>query len=330
MTAYRLGDIRPNPFRQIEHYPINPEKIAALRESIERTGFWGNVVVREPGPELAYGHHRLVALKDLYGDDYAASFIVQDLDDDTMYDIMVRENAREWATDAAIDQETVRALLAGYAEGRLHLDAPDAKTSRDHVRYARDPGPEHPYTAETLAERLGWNIGRVKYTLAALDHLEEYEMPEDTFRGLGSTQARDVIQAARDVARRSAGAPDRKERVQNTIRTATEAIRRQGETKGSEALSAAAVEANLPEQARDVPPPDAIVQSVETRIRGFFNQRVTVGQSQTIGELLAFVADHKDDQRAVWKITGRPFAETLADALTGLAREAKEFEGALR
>ena len=39
-TTFKLKDVRANPFRNIEHYPIHPEKIEALRASINSTGFW--------------------------------------------------------------------------------------------------------------------------------------------------------------------------------------------------------------------------------------------------------------------------------------------------
>lgn len=42
-----LSKVRPNPFRNISHYPILAAKVTALRESIRATGFWGNIVGRE-------------------------------------------------------------------------------------------------------------------------------------------------------------------------------------------------------------------------------------------------------------------------------------------
>jgi len=44
---YQLKDVRPNPFRRSEKYPILKEKVEELVESIETTGFWENIVGRE-------------------------------------------------------------------------------------------------------------------------------------------------------------------------------------------------------------------------------------------------------------------------------------------
>ena len=61
----KVRNINPNPYRNIDHYPLNKEKIMALTNSIEKTGFWDNLVGREINGEIqiAYGHHRVEALR---------------------------------------------------------------------------------------------------------------------------------------------------------------------------------------------------------------------------------------------------------------------------
>ena len=63
--------------------------------------------------ELAYGHHRHIALKEEFGEDYKVSLNIRDLDDALMIQIMARENMDEWASNALIIQETVRATAGG-------------------------------------------------------------------------------------------------------------------------------------------------------------------------------------------------------------------------
>src|SRR5438309_6864315 len=98
MALYAIKDIKANPFRHIARYPSRREKIIALRESLRKTGFWDNVVARarDGKAELAYGHHRLVALKDEYGPNHKVNLIIRDLDDEHMIQIMARENMEEW------------------------------------------------------------------------------------------------------------------------------------------------------------------------------------------------------------------------------------------
>src|SRR6266850_6598241 len=98
MAQYAIKDIKANPFRHIERYPIHREKVAQLRESIRQTDFWDNVVARvsDGKAEIAYGHHRLVALKEEYGPSHKVDLIIRKLDDTTMIQIMAQENMQEW------------------------------------------------------------------------------------------------------------------------------------------------------------------------------------------------------------------------------------------
>jgi hypothetical protein len=63
---FALKDIKANPFRRIERYPLRRDRIDALRGSRRATGYRGNVVGRrcDGGAEIAYGYHRLAALRE--------------------------------------------------------------------------------------------------------------------------------------------------------------------------------------------------------------------------------------------------------------------------
>ena len=90
---FRIKEIKPNPFRDASRYPINKEKVAALRRSIQTTGFWDNIVARQQvdgKAEIAYGHHRLQALREEFSPDHEVDLIIQDLDDEAMLKMMPR------------------------------------------------------------------------------------------------------------------------------------------------------------------------------------------------------------------------------------------------
>jgi hypothetical protein len=82
----------------------------------------------------------------------------------------------EWGAVAAVEQETIRAVVEAYAAGTIELPRPDKKTPGDRLRNAphfkpgssHDPC-DHPYTAETLQEFLGFKgdagLNRIKDTL---------------------------------------------------------------------------------------------------------------------------------------------------------------------
>jgi len=214
---FALKDILANPFRRIERYPILRKKIEALKESINTTTFWDNVVARltDGKAEIAYGHHRLAALREIYEPKHKIELIIRDLDDAQMIKIMARENMEEWGTSAQIEHETVRAAVQAYAEGKVDFPTVESKTSKNSVRCAPSfvrcsaPSAEHQYTAQTVAQFLGWTqpggdaSGKVKDAIAALELIEEGVLDEEVFNGLSSKQAHAVIVEARKAKTRT-------------------------------------------------------------------------------------------------------------------------------
>lgn len=213
MAQFQVKDIRPNPFRHVSRYPIRRDKIAALRESLRSTGFWGNIVarLRDGQAEIAYGHHRLVALKEEYGPSHKVDLIVRELSDEAMLQIMARENMEEWGTSASVEHETIRAVIVAYAQGKIELPSPDPATAKAQTRYAPSfvPGDgaraaaHRPYTAQTVAKFIGWlepsgkPQDKVSDALTALQFIEEGLLKESDFEGLTTMQAAAVVEEAR-------------------------------------------------------------------------------------------------------------------------------------
>ena len=109
LMKIKLSSLKPNPFRNIKQYPIHREKVEALTISIKETSFWDNLLARKQGNryELAYGHHRLIALQELGIEEI--DIPVRDLDDATMIRIMASENLEEWRHSTKVINETVKA-----------------------------------------------------------------------------------------------------------------------------------------------------------------------------------------------------------------------------
>jgi hypothetical protein len=181
-------DIRPNPFRNLNSFPLDQQKVTELVSSIKATdaGFWDNVLVRKNGDfyELAYGHHRLEAARQAGLKE--ADFIVKKLTDDEMLKIMVLENRADLErTQVSILVEGVEALVNAIAAGTVAVKV-DPKTSKDHIRNAPSfisgcsgDSPEHPYTIESVAlflnetEKRGDASKAVRYVVAALECAEK-------------------------------------------------------------------------------------------------------------------------------------------------------------
>lgn len=107
----KIEEIKPNPFRRMEHYPIDRSKIEALKNSINETGFWDNILARRKNGvyEIAYGHHRWIAVKGLGIKE--VDIPVRDLSDAMMIKIMAEENLN-WSTTPAVINESIRATKA--------------------------------------------------------------------------------------------------------------------------------------------------------------------------------------------------------------------------
>lgn len=118
--------VKPNPFRHMDRYPVDRDKIDVLLGSMERTGFWDNVIARRKNGkvELAYGHHRWLAFRKKYGKNAKMPLTIVDLSDEDMLRVMADENANEYGHAAAVEQETIRAVVEAYAEGKIELEKP--------------------------------------------------------------------------------------------------------------------------------------------------------------------------------------------------------------
>ena len=104
----QVSKLQPNPFRRMDEYPIDREKVESLKSSIKDTSFWDNILARKSNGhfQIAYGHHRLVALKDLHVKE--VDIPVRDLDDGMMIKIMANENRDTYKANRAVMVETVR------------------------------------------------------------------------------------------------------------------------------------------------------------------------------------------------------------------------------
>jgi hypothetical protein len=248
MASFAIKDIKPNPFRHMDRYPIRREKVAALRESLKTTGFWDNVVARSNSgkAEIAYGHHRLVALKEEYGPSHKVNLILRPLSDDVMIQMMARENMEEWGTSASVEHETIRAVVEAYAAGRVHLPAVPKDANKSQIRYAPSfaagkedsESLERPYTAQTLADFIGWvkpsgdPQEKIYSSLTALQFIEGGLLKESDFEGLTTKQAEAVISEARKARdRREAAARVHKMQAEQAEREAAEAERRRQEAE---------------------------------------------------------------------------------------------------
>ena len=163
----KVKDVSPNPYRNIEHYPLNKDKIIALTQSIEKTGFWDNLVAREVNGkiEIAYGHHRIEALRlaEGFGYDFEFELPIKDIDNGTMIQIMANENMQEWSHSIGVIDETV-------------------KVAKEYLKTISGNS-----SAVGINNFLGWSLSKVTSSLKRLNLIEDGTIEKEAVENLPSS-----------------------------------------------------------------------------------------------------------------------------------------------
>jgi len=174
----RVEDLEANPFREIGKYPIDRKKVEGLKNSIKEKGFFASLPVRKHGDkyQIAAGHHRWFALKELNEEDIEVT--VHDYSDAMMIKVMAEENFN-WESSPAVLTQTlvqvkkyINAEIAKYktweefSSGQLSISNPLLIESEPAFRKLK--GSKGGVGRNTLVTFLGHNWTNRKVR-AALD-----------------------------------------------------------------------------------------------------------------------------------------------------------------
>jgi hypothetical protein len=173
----QIKNLKPNPYRDMENYPIKLDKIQHLSNSIKQTGFWDNVIARKSNGEIqiAYGHHRLEALKKVMKPTDEIEVPIKDLTDALMIQIMAKENDNDWQTCVAVTDETVRVAKRFLIE---HPEEVKTKNPKPAANIATGGyGYQHSPEALIIAEFLEWGERKVYDSLSRINMILDKELP---------------------------------------------------------------------------------------------------------------------------------------------------------
>ena len=161
----KLKQINKNPFRDLKKYPLHTDKIKKLEKSIQETDFWDNLLARSVDNEiqLAYGHHRLQALKNIYGDSFEIDINVKNIDDKTMFKIMVNENDSWYDSVSNIDEA---------AEKAIYMISKKQNKNKEKV------------TAKDLQSFLGWSLGKAQFSMMRINAVKNGKITRDTLNNI--------------------------------------------------------------------------------------------------------------------------------------------------
>lgn len=198
----QIKDLKPNPFRDMKNYPINEEKIKSLTNSINETGFWDNILARKNNGnvQIAYGHHRLVALWKIYGktSKMVVNIPVRELDDSTMIRIMANENMEQWELNPTIIDETVKVTREFLFKHQEIVRKLDTSTLRE----IREFDSSNSIGSKIIVKFLGknWKLDWINSSLVRIRMEKEGELDREAIKSLPTERAaRDFAKATKNI-----------------------------------------------------------------------------------------------------------------------------------
>lgn len=196
-----VSKLKPNPYRRINEYEIDREKVEELKMSINDTSFWDNLLARKHGNEyqIAYGHHRLEALKELKIKEI--DIPVRNIDDGMMIKIMANENRDTYKANRSVMIETIK-VAREFLRGQLNGGWGDLdKSIRVNFlnEHAFDVAKGMGVGKQTIQKFLGgnWKEWEIQEALAQLDVDKAVIEPKalDQFESLSTAkEARQAFQ----------------------------------------------------------------------------------------------------------------------------------------
>jgi hypothetical protein len=216
-TVLPLAAIKPNPYRDIARFPLDEVVVTELMGSVRRNGFIQNIVGRSDGNggvELAFGHHRVEAIRRL-NENASVEVQVRPLDDIQMLQHLADDNVRDHHGRASAHAPMlVRAAVEALKQGAIIVPISNEDRASDGIRYAPSFVPstwvKHPaynrvkggipYTARTIVDVYALKRGvRSRDIISALDRLALIELcvlMEAQLDALTGVQARVLVDEA--------------------------------------------------------------------------------------------------------------------------------------
>lgn len=194
-----VKDLEPNPYRRMDKYPIDRVKVEQLKTSIKEKTFWDNILARSNGNgkyQLAYGHHRWIALKEL--GIKQIDIPIRKIDEADMIKIMAEENLN-WSTSPTVMVQTILVakefLDAELAKYKTFATSPEIWRclfkSQTGFAEARTKGIGEP----TLTKFLGGNWTKHKVGVA-LNIIKDKELSEQAIEIIPTMEQAKVFRIA--------------------------------------------------------------------------------------------------------------------------------------
>jgi hypothetical protein len=191
----KIKDLEPNPYRDINNYPMDKVKLNELKRSIKRNGFWDNILGRpKPGDsikiQIAYGHHRLHILKEVFKPEQEVDIPIKDLSDAQMIQIMADENNNDYSSSVAVDLETIKVTRQFLKDHPEEVKTPKPLKANS-LQASTRAGYYHSPEAFQIHEFLDWSEHRVSDAITQLDAILAGDIEKEVIVNMPSKRAAD-------------------------------------------------------------------------------------------------------------------------------------------
>jgi hypothetical protein len=170
----KLSELKPNPFKkQISKGDLNREQIDKIKSNLKELGFFGSLPVFKEDNKyfLIAGHHRLQALKEVYGKDFEVKVEVENYNEDQIFRGMVIENMTQRGRAFDETSENIQAVEDYLNEHKEILDKVRGESPRSSkFSNLKTTSPDTP-TANDISEWLDKNTGNVM----SKDDINQYQ-----------------------------------------------------------------------------------------------------------------------------------------------------------
>ena len=185
----KLGNIKDNPFRDFNISPLREDCVAQLKASIKENGWHGYLVGRriDGKVEIAFGHHRVKALSELYGDDYEVEISVANLTDLEMIKQMAGDNDPAFNSDMRVMDNDVKAFLKYLNEHpeqkREILSSEDQEDKSERVKLG----------APRIAKVLKKKLSQVQLSMERLNAIDDGVVDAEALYLLPNAHTADIF-----------------------------------------------------------------------------------------------------------------------------------------
>jgi hypothetical protein len=160
----KISDLKPNPFKKnISNGELNREQIDKIKSNIKELGFFGSLPVfkKEDKYFLIAGHHRLQALKEVYGKDFEVKCEVENYNEDQVFRGMVIENITQRGQEFNETSENIQAVEDYLDEHKEILEGLRGESPRNFSSEKGGNPRTNQITANDVAEWIDKNTGKV-------------------------------------------------------------------------------------------------------------------------------------------------------------------------